>query len=264
MLPRLQLFEWEDLPWFPAVIRDCATDYLRHVTGVFNMHVPVVSILAPLLRQRGAAQVVDMASGGGGVWPKLAPALVEELAQDGLDFDVTLTDYYPNIVALAWVASLAPNVINYRSTSVNALDVPADLPGVRTQFLSLHHFSPDNVVRILENAVQAGEPIALFEFQKRDWAHIIQFALSPLLVLLMTPMIKPFSWRRLFFTYLVPVVPLLVAWDGVVSALRTYTVAEVEAMIARVDGHETYGWEVQSRKQGLVTVFSAVGWPTLA
>jgi hypothetical protein len=47
-LPRLQLFELEDLRWFPSTIRDLATDYLRFMETRFALHKPVV----PLLRGR--------------------------------------------------------------------------------------------------------------------------------------------------------------------------------------------------------------------
>ena len=36
-LPRLQLFELEDLPWFPRPIRDLATDYLRLMEVRFEL-----------------------------------------------------------------------------------------------------------------------------------------------------------------------------------------------------------------------------------
>jgi hypothetical protein len=43
---------------------------------------------------------------------------------------------------------------------------------------------------------------------------------------------RPLTWRRLLWTYLLPVVPLVAAWDGFVSCLRTYSVAELEALVA--------------------------------
>ena len=42
VLPRLQLFELEDFPWFPRAIRDLATDYLHFMETRFNLHQPVV------------------------------------------------------------------------------------------------------------------------------------------------------------------------------------------------------------------------------
>ena len=44
-IPRLHLFELEDQPWFPAAIRDLATDYLHFMETTFAMHRPVVPLL---------------------------------------------------------------------------------------------------------------------------------------------------------------------------------------------------------------------------
>jgi hypothetical protein len=44
-LPRLQLFELEDLRWFPSTIRDLATDYLRFMETRFALHKPVVPLI---------------------------------------------------------------------------------------------------------------------------------------------------------------------------------------------------------------------------
>ena len=44
-LPRLRLFELEDLAWFPSLIRDLATDYLRFMEMRLDLHKPVAPLL---------------------------------------------------------------------------------------------------------------------------------------------------------------------------------------------------------------------------
>ena len=50
-LPRLQLFELEDLPWFPPTIRDLATDYLHFIETRFRLHECVIPILRKALER---------------------------------------------------------------------------------------------------------------------------------------------------------------------------------------------------------------------
>ncbi len=64
--------------------------------------------------------------------------------------------------------------------------------------------------------------------------------LSPIAVLLMTPFIKPFKVDRIIFTYLIPILPLLTLWDGVISVLRTHTVAELKQMIFELKNNERF------------------------
>jgi hypothetical protein len=61
-------------------------------------------------------------------------------------------------------------------------------------------------------------------------------------VLVLTPAIRPFRWSRLLWTYLLPVLPLAILFDGVVSCLRVYTPDEMLAMGREVGGDE-YEWE---------------------
>ena len=73
---------------------------------------------------------------------------------------------------------------------------------------------------------------------------------SPISVLLTTSFIHPFKIGRIIFTYFIPIVPLLVLWDGIVSSLRTYSVDEMNALIASLNNKETFNWEVGKVKSG--------------
>jgi hypothetical protein len=61
-------------------------------------------------------------------------------------------------------------------------------------------------------------------------------------VWVLTPVVRPFRWSRLFWTYLAPVIPAAVLFDGVVSCLRIYTPDEMLAMGRELGGAE-YEWE---------------------
>jgi hypothetical protein len=65
--------------------------------------------------------------------------------------------------------------------------------------------------------------------------------LTPVLVVLATPFIRPFTWSRLLWTYLVPLVPLTCCWDGIISQLRARSVEELNAL-ARDPALATHHW----------------------
>ncbi len=65
-----------------------------------------------------------------------------------------------------------------------------------------------------------------------------------------TPLIRPFHWSRLLWTYLVPIIPLVLLFDGVVSCLRTYRIQELREMVEKLAGIE-YEWEVGEQPRGL-------------
>jgi hypothetical protein len=238
-LPRLQLFELEDFDWFPAIVRDLATDYLNFIEAKFRLHRPVVPLLAEALRQSNSRHVVDLCSGAGGSIAKIA----ESLPAEGLDITFTLTDKFPNIHGFEQMAAQAPAWIKFLIESIDARSVPPNLVGFRTMFNAFHHFPPDDAVSVLHDAAKSGEPIAIFEIPDRKLGTLLPlFVLTPWMVLLATPFIRPFRWRRLLFTYVLPLVPFTSWWDGIVSQLRAYIPDELQALAKKVpiDG---YSWK---------------------
>ena len=99
---------------------------------------------------------------------------------------------------------------------------------------------PPDARLVLHAAASARQPIAIFEVSERS-LRTLPVLLTPLFVWLVTPFMRPFLWRRLFWTYVLPLVPLTCLWDGIVSQLRAYTPAELRAMCA---GSDPMTWEV--------------------
>lgn len=255
-MKRKHLFEFEDQKWFPGFLRNYLTDFLQFVSNKFNVYKGAVPLLSQTLTKSGNTTIVDLASGGGGGLINL----VSMLEKEHPDLNVVLTDYYPNEKAFSFTAKQSPR-FSYRTESIDARNVPSDLKGLRTQFLSLHHFREEDAVKILQNAVDAKSAIAMFESQERNIKSVIAMIFSPLNVLFVTPMIKPFSARRIIFTYIIPLVPLFVMLDGILSALRTYTVPEMEELVSRVKSHETYDWKIGKVKSGPATILHLIGTP---
>jgi hypothetical protein len=149
--------------------------------------------------------------------------------------------------------------VRSESAPVDATDVPPRLKGFRTLFTAFHHFPPEEAKKILANAVRGGQGIGVFEYTDRNVLHWTVFTLiTPLTVLLVTPFLRPFSVSRLFWTYVVPVVPLIAAWDCMISGLRTYLPDELMSMAREVNGN-TYDWKAERTRDGALTVL--VGYP---
>ena len=54
--------------------------------------------------------------------------------------------------------------------------------------------------------------------------------------------VRPVSWQQIVFTYLIPIIPLVFAWDGAVSNVRTYTLNDLDELLRQVPS-ENYVWE---------------------
>jgi hypothetical protein len=231
------------------------TDFLQFISNKFDLYKPIVPIILEGLEKSESNTIIDLASGGGGGMVKLN----EHLLKNNPNVKIVLTDYFPNIDAFK-LTKVSSSNITYLETPINALNVPENLKGLRTQFLSFHHFKPNNAKQILENAVKNASPIAIFEAQERNIKSLLFMLFSPINVLLLTPLIKPFKLGRIVFTYLIPILPLLVMWDGMVSVLRTYSVKEMRDMVNQIENHQLYIWKLDKVKSGPSVITYLLGY----
>lgn len=237
-MKRVHLFELEDQPWFPAVLRDAGTAYLQFVMKASGQSLLLAGPVGKALAKAGTDHIVDLCSGGSG---PIVP-IVEALAAEGRPVTVELTDAFPNHAAFEASAKGSQGRIRFVSTPVDATKVPAGMKGFRTLFNAFHHFRPDAARAILQAAVDARQPIGIFEVASRQPLMMLGIAFSPLAVLLTMPLlrVRPLAF---VFTYLVPIIPLFVLWDGLVSCLRTYSEPELRALVATVNAPD-WEWEI--------------------
>ena len=256
-MKRIHAFEFEDLHWFPKNLRNYMTDFLQFGSNTFDIYKSVIPILDRGIKSAGNNKIIDIASGGGGGLIKLA----EHLKKNNPTLKITLSDYYPNLDAFKRTKSRMPDIFNFIDYPVDAMDVPSELKGFRTQFISLHHFKPENAKAIFQNAIDTNQPIGVFEPQQRNIKSMIPMLLSPITVILMAPFIRPFKLGRLLFTYLIPVLPLFILWDGIISVLRTYTIPELKQMISKLNNSNNFDWEIEVKKGKPSEILYVLGMP---
>jgi hypothetical protein len=258
MMKRRHIFEFSDIPWWPETLRALLTDLLQTLTEKTQPFSPRVSLIALALHATGQTRVVDLCSGSAGPWLHLQAQLQQAC---GHPIEVLLTDKFPNASAQLKVASIEG--LGYHPAAVDALAVSPSLGGVRTLFDGLHHFHPDAAEAIIRDAIEHRQAIVVFELLQRTWRDALMALLSPLMVLLITPLVRPRSLTRFLLTYVIPAAPLLVTWDGLVSMLRCYTAAELEVMAQRAGGKH-YQWHIGTYRHHSLPVTYMVGYPRAA
>ncbi len=146
-------------------------------------------------------------------------------------------------------------------TPIDATAVPAEEQGLRTIFNAFHHLPPALARKVLADTVAARQPIAIFEVVSREPAMLLAMLTTPIGVTLTMPFWRPFRWAWVLWTWLLPLMQGFVLWDGVVSWLRIYSVAELRALTGSVDAPD---WEWESGQLPLGGPAKAtylLGWP---
>ncbi len=193
------------------------------------------------LQRSGSRRVLDLCSGAGGPWPHW-------LRTERASADVTLTDKYPNASTQSRLRSSPVRGLRYLEQPIDAAAVPKELPGFRTLFSSFHHFEPERARKILRDAVERRQPIAVLECTERHaLAPVAGLLFIPIIVWVMTLFMNSWTWRRVLWTYVLPAIPLLITFDGIVSYLRTYTIDELREMAGTAEGYE---WQAGKLRSG--------------
>ncbi len=248
-MSRIHLFEFTDLSWYPQTFRQMQTDYLQFAATMGAGHENLIPLFARAMRSAGTDQIVDLCSGGSGPWLRLQA----QFKQAGLPVTVILTDKYPNPAAIQRWAGTVRQGITYLDEPVDAMHVPSHLTGMRTLFEGFHHFRPAQARSILQDAFENKVPIGVFEASLKPPFGLLLLILSPFITLLtyllITPFMKPRTLSRFLWTYLLPIVPLATCWDGIISLLRVYSPAELQALTVPL--HEPdYIWETGRASTG--------------
>lgn len=176
----------------------------------------------------------------------------------GVDF--VMTDIHPHLPAWSQAAQRSKN-LHYVPSSVDAANAPADLlklagTSSRTQgkvfrlfSLAFHHFSDPLAVRILRNTLSTSDGFAILELQGRDVGSLFT-------ILMMGPTLMLGSWYwfwgqwdHLFWTYVIPVVPFVIVYDGIISCLRVRRDGEIMSLLreaAKAEGRSLDEWRFET------------------
>jgi hypothetical protein len=253
---RRELPELTDFAWCPRWLREAFGGYLHVVTTVSRPYDVVAPYVTYLLQQAAIDHIIDLASGSGGPWP----ALREVLIGHGVAPRITLTDLHPSLGALQRLDRLTG--LRYDPASTSAVNMSSGGRAMRTMFTALHHFTPQEIRAILVLCQAEQLPFLAAEATDRSWRGIITTLIVPLLVLLLMPRVRPRRVLPLLLTYLVPILPFVIWWDGLASMLRTYTREELEQLLPA--NTPTYVWRVVQERpaRSVLPVTMLIGEPT--
>jgi hypothetical protein len=80
---------------------------------------------------------------------------------------------------------------------------------------------------------------------------LLSLLLIPIAAWLFVPFRRPFRWSRLLWTYLIPVIPFVFVFDGLISCFRAYSRRELQDMTNEL-ATNGYRWEIGEESGGLL------------
>ncbi len=262
---RRQLFELHDFDWWPSSLRWFLTELLA-LTWAFpwirwkiggERLIPSFADLAyqvmePEIKRAASsafdhqtqdgsvsqnAAIIDLCSGTGGPWR----GLIQRVAPDTVD--VILTDLYPPS-PMPPIQEVNGSTVRQYPSPVDATAVPDELTGLRTMFNCFHHFTPELATAIIRDVVHKNERVVVVDTAQRSFAQFIGAGLLMFPASFLIPILhfRQTPWYLFPLTYLIPIAPLVCAFDGMISCARGYKSDELLAIAGAADVDDQYRW----------------------
>ena len=138
-----------------------------------------------------------------------------------------LTDLFPRRV------QVDDERIIYNSLPNDALKMKFKTDTVYTMYNALHHFTDEQKQLLVQKIKSAGAAAFFAEpLQPTFFCFVKIFFLTTIGCVLVTPFIRPFSFKRLFFTYILPVNILTISIDGLVSVVKSRSEKQYRVLFA--------------------------------
>jgi hypothetical protein len=203
------LKELEDYTWFPKEFRQWQMEFIGSLVTWLGLYKPLLPACRSLLSDNAVFAIQDTCSGTG------LPA-IQMYRSLQTNATLLLTDKFP------YRRGNPASGILFSKYRVDVLKLQSD-PGIcYTMFNAFHHFSETEQIQILKKWAASKSPVLIVEILEPTVFTMLKIILTTTVVQLITaPFVRPFSLKRLFFTYIVPINLFTITYDGIISVLKS-------------------------------------------
>jgi hypothetical protein len=216
----MALKELEDYHWFPSVLRKYQMEFIGILVSKWRLYVRVADMIGDDLTKHSIHEIEDLCSGSG------YPAIFvhNDLAKHGVT--TILTDKFPQKVE-----NIKDIYYHPEPNDINQLKISSQK--YYTMYNAFHHFESQDQKAMLQKVINNRGQLLIVEIVQPTLLNFILVTLASTFgVLLSLPLIRPFEWKRLFFTYIFPINLLTVLVDGYISIIKSKTKKEYTQWIA--------------------------------
>jgi hypothetical protein len=225
------LAEFMDQRWIPASLHATLRDVLA-----FHLHVMLGDYYGwaagraiDRAGRTGVRQIAEIGAGSAG----FSRTTAGRIRAGGHDLRVSVSDLHPQPDLYRDLEREYPGIVSAAVEPVDFLARPPAADAIVVLSAAFHHVPPAERPRMI--GALAARRVMVFESVTKNALSMAACALG-FLPAIATPVYFARApsgrWRRVFWCWIVPVAPLMVAWDGVVSCLRCWTEEEWRRALA--------------------------------
>jgi hypothetical protein len=224
-MPRpLYLFEFCDQPWVHSSVRECLFELMDFCnSGIRSFNSRVAEEALKMAKEGGVNEIVELGAGRAPITVKLA----NDPRADNLV--MVPCDLFPNETVFRQLEEKYQGKVKPIYTPVDITQTHSELNNKILVMAAMFHHVPFNKrTQVLKSLSETSSRCVIFEPLKRSWTAIFLclFVIFPVLIFPLAYWKNKGFLRRALWCWVVPVVPVMFIWDGIVSCLRQWTVDE--------------------------------------
>ncbi len=256
---RFQLFEFGDQAYLPEAVRRVYHDCLGFVSRACGFYDRMYVPFSTWTKDSHEQAVLDLASGAAGP----IETMLGRAKENNVKLPkIVLSDLYPNEEQFETLRNrFGSEHVAFMKAPVSVTDASTEGYPLLSICAAFHHFPPEVAQSIIAQSINKGRGIFIVEPFERKFSTVLTTALIGPLLGFASPFFR-FPWRARNFLLcsIFPVVPLMVAFDGIISVLRSYSSDELQAMLPkeRLDQLRVRSGRLPTRIRQPATFFYAI------
>lgn len=229
----MRLFEFGDLAISPSLYHVYLRRFLFLSYKVYGFHRLWVPAFSEFLKNVKSHTIMDCCSGTG------EPLLLlnsEIRDQDTEHINYLLSDFRPQQEFIQKFVELGNKKFQYIPVPIDATKEQEKFNYPKIFINSFHHFSKDQVEKILETNFRNKNEVIIMEYVRNSPLGYLSVLVGTCTVFLLLPFmvqLKHFPVMALF-TYVIPIFPLMILWDGFVSCAHEYSAKDLEKIVNKL------------------------------
>lgn len=236
---RIQSFEFGDLPKIPKFYHNFLRTLMSRLYELFKIHQLWIPHILAFCKENESTVIMDPCAGSGKV-----NQLIESEIQKDVNIQFILSDIMTDRAPMFadHINGLRNKRLQYISHSIDFLKSQNEYKQPKMFINSFHHFTNDQVIEILKASSQNSSNLLILEYCRKTFMSFISMILGPFIAMILFPIVvkKNDLIETFIFMYLIPIIPMMLLWDGVISSLRTYDKDDIENLLKRagIDNYE--------------------------
>ncbi|MEM6686972.1 MAG: hypothetical protein AAF617_14415, partial [Bacteroidota bacterium] len=208
-MKRRQITQIINTNWCPEFIKKMIAEFLSWFVLKTNATKPFIPVIEEMLDTTHTKNVINIEFDLGAGIETVQPFLSEE---------ITVTSIH----------------ISQFHTHTNGLYL----------FVNCFHQLPaTNAKEILQKIADSGNPVVVVEGNNDSlWQIVGMTVFVPLTVLLTAFFVTPFRMLRILFTYIIPILPIIIVIDGCIALLKLYNPNDLRVLSSSVHT-KNYTWK---------------------